>query len=260
MVQKGNLGDQGRHQIPGEFEPSKEFVRKTNNVTGNLLLGGPESSPQPAKERAMSLDTCASVELAEIRERLRKLESENKWLKRFGVALGFGLVSLTAFGTSLIRPPAEVVAQRFVVKDQAGRTRAVLGHDGDEGSALALRDGDGKDQVLLRATPGRASSLEFLEYGSTRATFWAGPMGASALTLYDQGSTGSTSLYVRQDRDMGLDLHRGREHSQIAMGPDGILRADVLDSQELTRARAGRFAVPVQGGSPIGSRRTALAP
>jgi hypothetical protein len=85
-------------------------------------------------------------------------------------------------------------------------------------------------------------------------------MGASALTLYDQGSTGSTSLYVRQDRDMGLDLHRGREHSQIAMGPDGILRADVLDSQELTRARAGRFAVPVQGGSPIGSRRTALAP
>jgi hypothetical protein len=89
---------------------------------------------------------------ATLEGRLDRLERENRRLKRLlGAGLGaLVIVSLTgpAAARALAPPAAQIEAQRFVVRDAAGRVRATLGLDAGA-ARLVLMDGDGSITVEL---------------------------------------------------------------------------------------------------------------
>ena len=59
--------------------------------------------------------------------RVDSLERENRWLRRIGGSAIVGLLGLIALGTTALRSPRELTAERFVLNDASGHPRARQG-------------------------------------------------------------------------------------------------------------------------------------
>jgi hypothetical protein len=121
----------------------------------------------------------------------------------------------------------EVVAERFVLRDAGGTTRALLG-PGPEGeptlilldrfgvsravigpSQLSLSGIDGGTAARLLVTPGGAPALRLEKDGRLRAVLGMTADGTLALGFYGQDGTGRALLDVGKDGPPGLTLfHR----------------------------------------------------
>jgi hypothetical protein len=90
-----------------------------------------------------------SVEMQQVIERLTRVEKQNRWLARGGLALALSCASLLLMAQ---KPDAQTIeAQGFVLKDAAGQVRAEL-HMANSGPELRLYDsqGRGKTNTLAR--------------------------------------------------------------------------------------------------------------
>lgn len=106
--------------------------------------------------------------------RLEKLERESRWIKRAGLAAS--LLAMCAFIMGQARPSRTLEAERFVLRDAAGRMRADLGMlPYGIGPSLSLYDADGRSRVelsALKTADTNQSALTFLdEKGKMRASF-----------------------------------------------------------------------------------------
>jgi len=115
-------------------------------------------------------------------ERLDRLERQNRRLKRAG------LLVLTAVGALLLMGQATpksrtIEAEKFVLKDPAGKTRAVLSMIFD-GPHLALNDLDGNPRVDLAVRDG-APTLTMLDAKGN--VTWSTPTGDVASTTSTRG-------------------------------------------------------------------------
>ena len=115
-----------------------------------------------------------TTDLGKFDERLRKLERENRWLKRAGAAV------LLVFGTVLImgQAPASrtVQAQSFELRDASGNLRASLAlKDGEP--LLAFYDTGSTSQQVALGTfrpPGMSKRVSLYLYGDHAGIFVVG--------------------------------------------------------------------------------------
>lgn len=98
-------------------------------------------------------------------QRVAHLERDNRRLKRIGALLVLGLAASMLIGSVLPKSPI-IEAETFVLKDGAGRARAILGADpspGDGGLTLGLflYGPNGEDRARLAT---RAGGTELVLY------------------------------------------------------------------------------------------------
>lgn len=149
-------------------------------------------------------------DLGAITERLERLERQNRRLRLAGVVLLLVGAALATAGVAHPAPPPVLEAQRFLVRDPAGRPRAVLGVVGDA-SALNLYD---------RAGTGRASLTVDADGGSRLGFFDREGRSRVALDLAGDG----TAMVGFYDRN-------GRAHAQLRVAPDGTIGLGFFDRE-----------------------------
>jgi hypothetical protein len=117
-----------------------------------------------------------------LEQRVRKLERENRWMRRTA-AIAVAVVSVVILvGQGKEEPPRDLVVRSLTMKDAAGSARMKL-HTTDDGTpSVSLYDKNEK----LRASLG-TETLEFREEGKLRA--FVGVIGGTpSLSLYDKDS------------------------------------------------------------------------
>jgi hypothetical protein len=113
--------------------------------------------------------TPETTDLHAITQRLDRLETQNRWLKRLGAIVLVALGAVIAMGQA----PAKrtVVADEFVLKDSSGMKRAVLELERGQ-PTLTLFDANGKDRTLLGT-----GFMSFMDSNNVpRALFGVGTM------------------------------------------------------------------------------------
>jgi hypothetical protein len=142
-------------------------------------------------------------------DRLLKLEKENRWFKRGGVAALLLVGTLLAMGQTSVNRTIE--AQSFVLKDDTGRMRAALAmvqgvpqlsfYDAGEkfrmalelskdGPMLDFRDANGRPRVTMVAIDNGPADLSFME-----------GVGSNGNLAVDLQSWGEDSHLTLTDRD-----------------------------------------------------------
>lgn len=82
-------------------------------------------------------------------QRLERLERENRRVKLLAIGLAIGIAALVLMGqVPATRGTKVIEAERFVLLDTNGRTRAILGA-GPQGYALAFYDANGKGRLVV---------------------------------------------------------------------------------------------------------------
>jgi hypothetical protein len=177
-----------------------------------------------------------------VEARLERLEREVRRWRLAAIAAPAALALLAVVGTGLSpagakgvdlppgRPPvgsSEVTAERFLLRDASGTTRAVLGlaPDGDPMLSfldrfgvpravlapwhLSLSGDDGVTAAKLLVTPGGTPALRLEKDGRLRAVLGMANDGTLALGFYGQDGKGRALLDVAADGAPGLTLfHR----------------------------------------------------
>jgi hypothetical protein len=124
-----------------------------------------------------------NLALQNLSDQLKKLEGENRWIKRIGLA-SF-ILAACVFFMGQAPPPRTLEAESFVLRDAAGRMRASLKMLSDEPS-LTLYDADGGRRIELQKSADQAGLLFLDDRGKVRAAL--GMIGdRPRLTLSDNG-------------------------------------------------------------------------
>jgi len=140
------------------------------------------------------------AEVKNLMRRMEAVERENRrwqWMVTGTLAVVAAMVVLaqatpTKFGKVL-------EAERFVLRDTNGRSRAELGLV-DGASVLLLNDEDGKPGVALSVFPDGPRRVSLLDRdGRTRSVLTARADGDSGLRLFDKNLMHRASLDVMED-------------------------------------------------------------
>lgn len=165
--------------------------------------------------------TAHTQELPDLLSRLERLERQNGWLKRVGVA-ALALVGLAVLVAA--RQPSgdekREPEKQLVVRDDKGKERAWLGVD-EDGPALRFSDDKGKQRLWLGVVK-EVPALEFSDGdGKRRAALSVGP-DALHLAIYE-GSGKRRGWLVMSDDAIAIHL-LGKEknlHSGLSVEIDG---------------------------------------
>jgi hypothetical protein len=140
------------------------------------------------------------AEVKNLKRRMEAVERENRrwqWMVTVTLAVVAAMVVLaqatpTKFGKV-------IEAERFVLRDTNGRSRAELGFV-DDASVLLLNDRDGTPGVALSVFPDGPRRLSLLDRnGNTRSVLTARADGDSGLRLFDKNLMHRASLDVMAD-------------------------------------------------------------
>jgi hypothetical protein len=198
-----------------------------------------------------------------ILQRLDYVERENRRLRRLSHLLLAGLAILLGLTTSLLvvfarqsMAAADVVqARRFVLRDENGLIRAVLGMQPDGSSRFALQDRDGQPRLQLTllsdGSPGVA--LKDRE-GQNRAVLALPPDDMPQLVFADRQGNNRASLGLAPDGVSSLILadSNGEPRAFLAVGPDGT--PDLMLYEHVRESAAASPAdTSVSGGARDGA-------
>lgn len=121
-------------------------------------------------------------------QRVDRLERENRLLKRAGVAALAAIAAVMLMGQTLQSKTVKLVeAEKFLVRDTAGKPRASLGLLPDGSPSLNLLDKDGNIRMAVGMKPGGSPSLNLYDKTQTnRAVLATLPDGSPALVLFNK--------------------------------------------------------------------------
>lgn len=148
-----------------------------------------------------------------ILSRLSRLETQNRKLKMFGLALSLAFGATVMMGLSAPKPPVpEVIeAQRFVLKDGEGNVRAWLGLFG-EGSELTLGNLKNQPKMTLKVSD-EGSDLHL--FGRQNSGMNLGlDFGAPAIVMVGASRSGQAALGIAESGP-ALSLEDARKTSVI---------------------------------------------
>ena len=125
-------------------------------------------------------------------QRVERLERAQRQWRRLAVCAVLGLVGVGLMGQK--PAPRTVEAERFILRDAAGRIRAELGVDGEQSVALRFRDADNLPRLSIGTENGASVLVLNEQGGKVRAGLVTLPQGSPALTLYDTNGKNRAEL------------------------------------------------------------------
>jgi len=154
--------------------------------------------------------TMGDERLEAVLRRVEDLEADVRRWRRAAMALVLSAVALTTLGAAV--PRGRVVeAQKFVLKDAAGRVRAELGpSDNNKSIALRFRDEASFSRLVLGIE--EESSLLVLhdKTGRPRVGLVTLAQGAPGFTFYDTTGRARVELGVSRDGEPGIVVRDAR--------------------------------------------------
>ena len=136
-----------------------------------------------------------------VEQRVERLESQNRWMKRL-LALTLAGVAAVVLVAQKAPPPEEIRAKRFVVTEGKGKYRAALGPF-EHGVSFVMQGEDQKTGLMLGV--------------------WGTPF-----LVFKDAKGESLELYQKKDGTLELKLHdkltlhlAGRKADLVIAGPDG---------------------------------------
>jgi hypothetical protein len=174
-------------------------------------------------------------------QRLARLERDNRRLRGLGAGVLVGLAALLVTGQA--PPPGRILeAQRFVVKDGTGKTRAEL-TTSDAGSELAFVDTMGRRRVALGLSLGEPHLVMYGydRYGTVPVQSLRAALTRemSSITLSDaKGKLVRVGLF---DDASSIVLSDGRGTNRLALALDdgGLPTLALRDANATTRLELG---------------------
>jgi len=154
--------------------------------------------------------TMGDKRLEEVVKRLERLEHQVRRWRRGAMALMLSAVALTTLAAAVPRGRT-VEAQKFVLKDAAGRVRAELG-PGDNNKSMALRFKDETSSPRLVLGVEDESALLVLndKTGRPRVGLVTLAQGAPGFTFYDTAGRARVELGVSRDGEPRLAVRDAR--------------------------------------------------
>jgi len=188
-------------------------------------------------------------------ERIERLERERRQTVWAGGAVLSIALALLASQAHLLRGKGTLEADRFVLRDADGKSRATLemGHDGNP--ALTFLDPAGQSLVRLHGSTEQFSALTFMNQGRAQMALNSMPDGSSSFQMYDRRQRSSSGMYLWPDGTTGLGLRNGQQGIDLVTRPDGQSSMSTLDEDGLPREQLS--TTPVADLKP---KLTAAAP
>jgi hypothetical protein len=143
----------------------------------------------------------ANLELARRVERLER--AQRRW-RRLATGAVLGLVAVALMGQK--PAPRVVEAERFILRDAAGRARAELVVDGEQSVALRFKDADSMPRLSLGTENGAAVLVLNEQGGRVRAGLVTLSHGAPALTFYDSNGKNRAELALTREGAPALTI------------------------------------------------------
>ena len=132
-----------------------------------------------------------------IMTRLERLERQQRRWRGAAIAGALGLAAIALMGQ---KPAGRTVeAERFVLRDAAGRVRAELVMDNEQSAALRFRDADSMPRLTVGTENGAALIVLNEAGGKLRAGLVSLPHGAPGLNLYDSSGKPRAELSLNRD-------------------------------------------------------------
>jgi len=126
-----------------------------------------------------------TAETTDLQALQHRLERESRRLKQIGVVVLAGIVGAVLMGQ--VKASRVVQAEKFVVQDASGRTRAELGTAPDGRVALVLFDQNGRSRIELRVlSDDRVGLLLYSKDEKPSAALRVLSDGRALLALYDK--------------------------------------------------------------------------
>ena len=154
--------------------------------------------------------------LEALRQRMDRIERENRRLKVGGGLLLAGLALLTLLGAGMATNKT-LEAESFIVKDSSGKVRAVLGTtDPYNAPGLVMYDQEGHANILLHLTGDGDPGFWLYEKDKVRATLNA--VGDRVhLQLYDPDTRMRASFVVAKDGSPSMELYDQDENLRSSL-------------------------------------------
>jgi len=185
--------------IPGSL------ISTSDGHTGGLIINSTLCSLTGGTEANMN-----ELSLDMLKQRLDRLERENCWFKRVGAVVFMGVVAVVLMGQAKSSKVEKIIeAQKFVVRDVSGKSRAVLGM-GEDGVVLVFTDNKERPRIFLKAAHD----------------------GEGAIAFFQKAGKGRS---VFSDRGLWLVDKDGKERAELAMNDDEP-RLALFDRERKTRA------------------------
>ncbi len=135
---------------------------------------------------------------------LDRVEREKRRLKRSGVMALFVIAAVVLMGQATRNKT--VKAEKFVVVDSSGNSRAVLENVVGQGASLVFRGTDGMEQIALQSFGDSRGFTLSDKSGNGRAALTLEADGSIALALYDEKSKSHVKLLAGRDGNPGIVL------------------------------------------------------
>ena len=196
-------------------------------------------------------------------ERLKKLERAYRRWKIVGamtVVLALTVIAGAAaprsspsspVPTPIPRTAGELHAKRFVLVDDAGKVRAVLGAATGADVSLGLFDNEGKLRSVLMVDADGIPRLELLGTDEMRRVVLSVLKGRSGLALFGEAARGGAVFDVAADGAVTLGLIGDKERTRAGL----LLRADgsaLLDFNDGSGRMRAAFGVGNDGSPGLG--------
>jgi hypothetical protein len=153
--------------------------------------------------------------------RVEKLEQQNCWMKRAGVAILLLVGSAVLMGSQGQPQDKTAEPEKLVLRDAKGNERAWLGMDKD-GPALRFRDEAGKERLWLGVLQNTPGLVFYDDQGKRRASLSTSKSTVS-LILYDRTEKRQVWL-VMSDEAAALHLLGGKDgrHAALSVEEKGV--------------------------------------
>jgi hypothetical protein len=139
-----------------------------------------------------------------IAQRVERLERAQRRWQRVAAGAVLGLIAVAVMGQK--PAPRIVEAERFILRDAAGRIRAELAVDTEQSVALRFRDADNMPRLSIGTENGASVVVLNEQGGKVRAGLVTLPQGSPALTLYDTNGKNRAELALTRDGAPALTI------------------------------------------------------
>ena len=192
--------------------------------------------------------------LSRLIERLDCLERAHRRRKLTSAAIVVLLVAGIGLAVAAPRSPqpvpeapplgstvSEIRAKRFLLVDDVGKLRAVLGAATRGAVSLGLLDNDDKIRAVLIVDANGIPRLDLLGADETRRVVLSVFPNRSGLGIFGEGARGGAVLDVAADGTASLGLTDKQEHARagLQLRADGTVLLNFNDTSEKVRAALG---------------------